>query len=136
VRLEHIGSTAVPGLAAKPVIDVLLVVDRPEREQTYVPALEQAGYILRVREPGRNQHRRLRTPSRDVQLYVLPPTSPQVGRYLVLRDLLRADPSARRCYADTKRALAPRDWPTMNHYADAKTVVTETLIAQAMTTPG
>jgi len=131
VRIEHIGSTAVPGMAAKPIIDVLLVVDQPEREDSYVPALERAGYVLRVREPSFDQHRMLRSPQRDMHLHVFPPTSGQVGRYLGLRDLLRSDPDARRRYADTKRRLARQDWPTMNHYADAKTSIVEDLIAQA-----
>ena len=131
LRIEHIGSTSVPGLAAKPIIDVLLVVDQPGREDTYVPALEGAGYVLRVREPSFDQHRMLRSPGRDMHLHVFPPTSPEVGRYLVLRDLLRSDPDARQLYADTTRDLALRDWPTMNHYADAKTKVIEHLLAQA-----
>ena len=128
LRVEHIGSTAVPGLPAKPIIDMLLVVDRPECEEAYLPALERAGYVLRVREPGFDQHRMLRTPARDVHLHVFPPESREIGRYLVLRDLLRADPAARRRYADIKRRLAQQDWPTMNHYADAKSDVIEELI--------
>jgi len=134
LRVEHIGSTSVPGLPAKPIIDVLLVVERPDDEDSYLPALERAGYVLRVREPSFDQHRMLRTPERDMHLHVFPPTSPEVQRYLALRDLLRRDAAARRLYADTKRRLAQQDWPTMNHYADAKSSVIEQLIAQASRT--
>lgn len=135
LRIEHIGSTAVPGLPAKPIIDVLLVIDRPERENTYLPALEQAGYLLRVREPGFDQHHMLRNPERDMHLHVFPPASPEIERYIMLRDLLRRDAAARRLYADTKRRLGHQDWPTMDRYADAKTDVIEELIAQASREP-
>ena len=66
-RIEHIGSTAVPELAAKPVVDVMLSVDDPEDESLYLSAMERAGYVLRVREPG---HRMFRTPGRDVHVHV------------------------------------------------------------------
>jgi len=135
LRIEHIGSTFVPSLAAKPVIDVLLVIDHPECEDNYVPALEHAGYVLRVREPSFDQHRMLRSPSMDMHLHVFPSTSPEVDRYLVLRDLLRSDAAARQLYADTKRRLAQSDWPTMDHYADAKTDVIEHLLAKALYNP-
>lgn len=131
LRIEHIGSTSVPGLAAKAIIDVLVVVDHPEREDTYVPALEQAGYVLRVREPSFDEHRMLRSPNLDMHLHVFPPTSREVDRHLVLRDLLRSDPAARQLYADTKRRLADSDWPTVDHYVDAKRNVIEHLLAQA-----
>ena len=72
LRVEHIGSTSVPGLAAKPVVDVLLVVRDAADEGTYLPALEQAGFVLRVREPAFDEHRMLRTPARDVHLHVFP----------------------------------------------------------------
>ena len=130
-RIEHIGSTSVPDMPAKPIIDVLVVLDSPEHEAGYVPALEQAGYVLRIREPSFDQHRMLRTPERDMHLHVFPPTSPKVERYLLLRDLLRREPAARRLYADTKRRLARQDWPTTDHYADAKTEVIEGLIERA-----
>ena len=130
-RVEHIGSTAVPGLAAKPLIDVLLVVDDPADEASYLPALEAAGYELRIREPEFYQHRMLRTPARDVHVHVFAADSPEVERYLLLRDRLRRDQADRELYAATKRRLAARDWPTMQHYADAKSAVIEAIIARA-----
>ena len=75
LRVEHIGSTSVPGLAAKPVVDVLLVVEDPDDEPGWLPALEQAGFVLRVREPAFDGHRMLRTPAWDVHLHVFPPWS-------------------------------------------------------------
>jgi GrpB-like predicted nucleotidyltransferase (UPF0157 family) len=129
--LEHIGSTAVPGLAAKPVVDILLVVDDPSDEAAYVPALAAAGYELRIREPAWFEHRMLRTPARDVHLHVLPAGCPEIERYLLLRDRLRSDASERELYAATKRRLAAQEWPTVQHYAEAKSEVVETIIARA-----
>ncbi|HEY1480982.1 MAG TPA: GrpB family protein [Gaiellales bacterium] len=116
-RIEHIGSTAVPGLAAKPIIDVLVEVDDPDAEGTYGPALEAAGLELRVREPG---HRMFRTPERDVHVHVWPSGSREAAAYLELRNHLRAHPGDRQRYAQVKRALAGREWRDMNYYAEAK----------------
>ena len=131
LHVEHIGSTSVPGLAAKPIIDVLLVVDDSADEVSYLPALEAAGYQLRIREPAFHEHRMLRTPARDMHLHVLSAGSPEIERYLLLRDRLRSDASDRALYDQTKRELAARSWPTMQHYADAKGAVVEEIIARA-----
>jgi GrpB-like predicted nucleotidyltransferase (UPF0157 family) len=130
-RIEHIGSTAVPGLAAKPIIDILLVVDDPADEASYLPDLEAAGYQLRLREADFDEHRMLRTPTRDVHIHVFPAWSPEIDRYLALREHLIADPPARAAYEARKRELADRQWPTMDHYARAKGAVIEALIAEA-----
>jgi len=129
--LEHIGSTSVPGLAAKPVIDILLAVADPADEQTYVPALERAGYRLVIREPGWHQHRVLRGADPGVNLHVHPPGSPEIPRNLRFRDRLRADPADRELYERTKRRLAGRDWTYMQQYADAKTEVVEAILRRA-----
>lgn len=120
--VEHVGSTSVPGLAAKPVIDVQLVVPSLEREREWLPALEAAGYVLRVREPG---HRMVKAvpPLDDANVHLYGPGDPEPARVLRFRDLLRADPAARQRYEDVKRSLAGRVWPDMNHYATAKTAV-------------
>ena len=128
--LEHIGSTSVPGLAAKPVIDILLAVADPADEQTYVPALERAGYRLVIREPGWHQHRVLRGTDPSVNLHVHPPGSPEIPRNLRFRDRLRAD-GDRELYERTKRSLAGRDWTYMQQYADAKTEVVEAILSRA-----
>jgi GrpB-like predicted nucleotidyltransferase (UPF0157 family) len=129
LRIEHIGSTAVPGLAAKPIIDILIVVADSADETSYLPRLEAAGYELRVREPGFHQHRMLRTPARDVHVHVWSPNAPEVTRQLTFRDRLRANADDRKRYQDTKRRLAALAWPDMNAYADAKTAVIEAILA-------
>jgi GrpB-like predicted nucleotidyltransferase (UPF0157 family) len=116
--VEHIGSTAVPGLAAKDVVDILVGVDDPDDEAGYLADLLAAGYQLRVREPG---HRALReTTGRRVNVHCYAPDDDEVAKYRLLRGHLRRNPGARREYEATKRALAGREWPDMNHYAEAK----------------
>lgn len=117
VRVEHVGSTAVPGLVAKPIVDMQVSVADVEAEDTYVPALERSGYVLRVRERG---HRMLRTPARGVHVHVCPVGSAWERRHLLFRDRLRADTDDRWAYGALKRQLAAQDWETMNHYAAAK----------------
>ncbi|MDP9397397.1 MAG: GrpB family protein [Actinomycetota bacterium] len=126
--VEHIGSTSVPGLAAKPIIDMLLTVDDVTDEAAYVPPLESVGFVLRVREP---EHRMLRTPARDVHLHVYEPDRVEVRNYLDLRDWLRVDPADRELYAATKRRLAQQQWTDMNAYADAKTDVVLEILGRA-----
>ena len=128
VRIEHIGSTAVPGLAAKSIIDLLVTVEDPEDETVTVPALTAAGYELRVREPG---HRMFRTPRRDVHVHVWADTDVEVTRYLRFRDRLRRSAEDRRAYEQLKRELARRDWSDMNHYAAAKGPLIEDILSRA-----
>ena len=131
LAVEHIGSTAVPGLAAKPIVDILLVVEDSADEPSYLSALEGAGYVLRVREPDFDEHRMFRTPAKDVHVHVFSAGSPEIERYLLLRERLREDKGDRELYARTKSDLASRDWPSMQHYAEAKTEVIEGIIARA-----
>jgi GrpB-like predicted nucleotidyltransferase (UPF0157 family) len=131
LRIEHIGSTSVPGLAAKPIIDILAVVPSSADEPTYVPQLESAGYCLRVREPSFFEHRVLRTPTLDVHIHVFSPGAPEIGRVLTLRDRLRSHPPDRDRYEALKRRLATRSWPDMNAYAAAKTEMIESILAAA-----
>jgi GrpB-like predicted nucleotidyltransferase (UPF0157 family) len=135
VRLEHIGSTSVPGLAAKPIIDILLVVPDSGDEPAYVPDLEAAGYVLVIREPERQQHRVLKGPDTNVNLHVHSPGSPEIERHLLFRDRLRSDPADRDHYQRVKRELARRDWRYAQQYADAKTEVVEEIIARAFEHP-
>lgn len=120
VQVEHIGSTSVPGLAAKPIIDVLVTVEDITAEEDYLEQLVAAGYPLRVREPG---HRLVRTPERDVHVHVLQVGDQAATDYLLFRDRLRSSPEDRELYECTKRALVERDWASMDAYADAKTEV-------------
>jgi GrpB-like predicted nucleotidyltransferase (UPF0157 family) len=104
--LDHVGSTAVPGLPAKPIIDVDLVVADPAVEAAYVPALEAAGFELRVREPWWWEHRLLRHTDPRCNLHVFGPESPEPIRNRVFRDWLRAHPDDLALYRDTKLAAA------------------------------
>ena len=128
VRIEHVGSTSVPGLAAKPIIDIDLVVADSADEAAYLPALEAAGYRLVIREPDWYEHRCLKGPDTNVNLHVYSAGCPEVERNLAFRDRLRADAADRDLYARTKRELAGRQWTYVQQYADAKTeVITEIL---------
>ena len=131
LRMEHIGSTSVPGLAAKPIIDILVVVENSGDEGYYLPALEAAGYVLRVREPDFHEHRMLRTPARDVHIHVFSAGSTEIERYLTFRDRLRCNAVDRQRYETKKRALATQSWSDMDAYANAKTEVIEGIIAAA-----
>jgi GrpB-like predicted nucleotidyltransferase (UPF0157 family) len=128
LRIEHIGSTAVPGLAAKPIVDVLVTVADPDDEAAFGPALVEAGYSLRVREPG---HRMFRTAKRDVHVHVWSDGDPEVSRYVAFRDRLRASAEDRAAYEQLKRDLAARDWEDMNHYADAKSELIAEILGRA-----
>ena len=129
LRIEHVGSTSVQGLAAKPIIDILVVVQDSADESTYLPRLEAAGYALRVREPDWNEHRMFRTPEKDVHIHIYSAGCPEIERNLIFRDRLRRNIDDRSRYERTKRELAAREWSDMNAYADAKTEVIESIIA-------
>jgi GrpB-like predicted nucleotidyltransferase (UPF0157 family) len=134
LAIEHVGSTAVPGLASKPIVDICLVVGDSSDEPVYVPALEVAAYELRVREPDWHEHRMLRSPERDVHVHVFSAGSPEVDRMVAFRDWLRSHADDRVLYESTKKALALQDWPTMQHYADAKNGVVDEIMLRAATT--
>jgi GrpB-like predicted nucleotidyltransferase (UPF0157 family) len=127
--IEHIGSTSVPGLAAKPIIDILVVVQDSADESVYLSQLEAAGYVLRVREPEWNEHRMFRTPARDVHVHIYSSGCHEIQRNLIFRDRLRQNVADRLRYEQVKRQLAAQDWPDMNAYADAKTEVIESIIS-------
>jgi GrpB-like predicted nucleotidyltransferase (UPF0157 family) len=134
--LEHTGSTSVPGLPAKPVLDILLLVADPADEAAYVPDLERAGYLLHLREPGWHEHRLLRGTDPAVNLHVFAAGSPEAERMLLFRDRLRSDPEELERYALAKRALASRTWAVVQDYADAKSEVVEGIIARARASRG
>jgi GrpB-like predicted nucleotidyltransferase (UPF0157 family) len=131
VELEHVGSTSVPGLAAKPIVDIVLLVPSSADEAAYVPQLEAAGYQLRIREPGWHEHRVLITPDKGVNLHVFSPGSPEFDRLVGFRDWLVRHDDDRALYERTKRALAAREWRHVQHYADAKTAVVDEITARA-----
>jgi GrpB-like predicted nucleotidyltransferase (UPF0157 family) len=136
LRVEHIGSTSVDGLAAKPIIDILVVVADPAREDLYLPGMLSAGYELRVREPEFEEHRMFRTPERDVHVHFFPANSGEIERYLQFRDFVRAHAETRDQYAALKRELSKMDWTDMNEYANAKTDFIEGVIRRARNIAG
>ncbi|CAM3845543.1 GrpB family protein [Isoptericola cucumis] len=104
--VEHVGSTAVPGLPAKPVVDVDLTVADPDDEEGYVPALVRAGFVLRVREPWWYGHRLFGGTDVRTNLHVFGPDSAETMRHRIFRDWLRAHPADRDLYRDAKLAAA------------------------------
>lgn len=128
VLVEHIGSTSVPGLAAKPIVDVVVAVEDITAEEDHLEPLRAAGYVLRVREPG---HRLVRTPARDVHVHLYERDDPAVDEYLLLRDRLRTHADERELYERTKRDLLARRWDDTNAYADAKSEVIAAIKARA-----
>ncbi len=140
LRIEHIGSTAVPGLIAKPIVDILLVVADCADEPAYLPDLAAAGYHLRIREPdpaggevfhGVEPHRVFKGPEIDLNLHVYSAGSGEIDRLLLMRDRLRAEPSERERYARVKTELAANHWETVQAYADAKDSVIAEIVARA-----
>src|SRR3954470_12649879 len=131
VQIEHTGSTSVPGLAAKPIVDIVLVVPDSADEPAYGPALEPAGYVLRIREPDWFEHRVLKGTDPTVNLHVFSPGCPEVERMVRFRDHLRRNANDRNLYERTKRGLAQRDWKYVQHYADAKSDVVAEILERA-----
>ncbi|MGZ4298599.1 MAG: GrpB family protein [Solirubrobacteraceae bacterium] len=130
-RIEHVGSTAVPDLPAKPIIDIVLEVPDAADEDAYVPELATLGYVLRIREPVWFEHRLLRGHRPRVNLHVFGAGCPETDRMVRFRDWLRANPADRDVYAAAKRELAAREWTYLQQYADTKTDVIAAIVARA-----
>lgn len=136
LSIEHVGSTSVPGLPAKPIIDILLVVP-DSTDESYVPLLEAQGYVLRIREPEWLEHRLVRRrgePPHDVNVHVFSAAhaEKEIARMLSFRDWLRTHPDDRDHYAATKRELSTKEWRYVQDYADAKTEVVEEILTKAL----
>ena len=130
VALEHVGSTSVPGLVAKPVIDLVLCVADSSNEGDYLPRLEARGYRLRIREPDWFEHRLLNSPRIDANLHVFSTGCAEVHRMISFRDWLRAHPDDRALYQRAKQRLAKRTWQYTQHYADAKSNVIQEILGR------
>ena len=128
MRVDHIGSTSIPGIAAKPIIDIDLSVKDVDDEEDYLPALTAAGYRLRVREPG---HRMVRTANLGVHVHCCTTGGGWERGHLLFRDWLRYDHADRVAYAELKKELAHQDWPDMNAYAEAKSALIKEITARA-----
>ena len=135
VRIAHAGSTSVPGLPAKPIIDIALEVPDSADEPAYVPDMEAAGYVLRLREPEWFEHRLFKGPDTNVNLHVFTAGTEEFDRMIRFRDHLRRNDADRELYLRTKRELAAREWTYVQQYADAKTAVIQEILARALASP-
>jgi GrpB-like predicted nucleotidyltransferase (UPF0157 family) len=135
LEVHHVGSTSVPGLAAKPLIDISMVVPDTTAEEAYVPPLEAIGYELRVREPDWYEHRLLRGFDPPVNLHVFSPNCEEVERGVRFRDWLGTHDDDRDLYERTKRELAAKEWKYVQNYADAKSAVIQEILARALADP-
>ena len=133
VRLEHTGSTSVPGLAAKPIIDITMTVADVDDEAAWVPDLEAAGYrvVIREQEPDWYDHRVLKGPDTNVNLHVFSAGCVELDRMVGFRDWLRTHDDDRDLYLATKRDLVIRDWTYVQEYADEKGAVVGEIAARA-----
>jgi GrpB-like predicted nucleotidyltransferase (UPF0157 family) len=133
LRIEHTGSTSVPGLAAKPVIDITMIVADVNDEPAYASDLEAAGYVIRIREqePEWYDHRVFKGPDTNINLHVFSDGCVELERMLGFRDWLRTHVDDRALYERTKRELIAREWKYVQNYADAKTEVVEAIVARA-----
>lgn len=132
LRIEHVGSTSVPGLAAKPLIDIVLVVADTTDEEAYVPPLEGAGYVLRIREPDWFAHRLFKGPDTNVNVHTFSEGCEEVDRMIGFRDWLRTHDDDRDLYLAAKRELAQREWKYVQNYADAKSAVVREILVRAL----
>ena len=128
VRVDHVGSTSVPGLPAKPIVDVDVVVPDPDDEKGYVPALEAAGLVLAVREPWWQGHRLFRYAAPRANVHVFGPEAAEPVRHRIFRDWLRTHPDDRDLYADAKRAAAVAGGHVMEYNARKQAVLREILV--------
>jgi GrpB-like predicted nucleotidyltransferase (UPF0157 family) len=131
VDVQHIGSTAVPGLPAKPILDIQLLVEDSADEAAYADDLIAVGYTLRIREPDWEEHRVFKGNDPDVNLHIFSRGSRQAQRLLLFRDWLRAHDDDRDLYAETKIALARQTWQYVQNYADSKNEVIDDILARA-----
>jgi GrpB-like predicted nucleotidyltransferase (UPF0157 family) len=120
LAVEHVGSTSVPGLAAKPVIDVDLTVADAADEASYLRPLEAAGFVLVIREPEWEEHRALTWDVIRTNLHVFPAGSVEPQRHIAFRDWLRSHPDDLRAYAELKSRLAERGFTDVMLYNNAK----------------
>jgi GrpB-like predicted nucleotidyltransferase (UPF0157 family) len=129
--LEHCGSTSVAGLSAKPVIDIVMAVPDSSDEAAYVPEMEAAGYVLRIREPDWFQHRLFRGPDTTINLHTFSEGSSEIDKMLQFRDWLRTHDDERDLYQRAKLELAERTWEFTQQYADSKSEVVHAILERA-----
>jgi GrpB-like predicted nucleotidyltransferase (UPF0157 family) len=132
-RIAHTGSTSIAGLAAKPIIDITMLVADVRDEDAYARDLEAAGYVLRIREqePDWYDHRVFKGPDTNVNLHVFSDGCIEWARMVGFRDWLRSHDDDRALYERTKRDLLTREWQFVQDYADAKSSVVEEIMGRA-----
>ena len=131
LSVEHVGSTSVPDLPAKPVIDIVLVVADSAAENEYTQALESAGYRLCIREPEWYQHRMFKGREDRLNLHVFSAGCPEIDRMVTFRNWLRISKADRELYAHVKQCLAQQHWVYTDDYANAKTEVIKEILSRA-----
>ncbi len=132
IRIEHVGSTSVEELSAKPIIDVVLEVPDSADEPAYVPALEAIGYVLRIREPGWFGHRLLKSPNVDGNIHVFSAGCTETEHMVAFQDWLRTNEADRKFCEKTKQQLASKIWKHVQNYADAKTAAIDEIMNRAL----
>ena len=123
ISIEHVGPTSVPGLSAKPIIDIVLEVPDSSNEESYVPQLESKKFKLKIREPNWWEHRMLKNKTNSINLHIFTCDCPEVLKMIKFRDHLRSNISSLKLYQSKKQQLASRTWKYTQNYADAKTEV-------------
>ena len=132
VKLEHVGSTSIIGMPAKPIIDMVLEVEDATQEELYVQPLEAIGYTLRIREPDWFEHRLLKSSRIAGNLHVFSHGCSESQRMIVFRDWLNSHPDDFQRYKKTKQALAQKIWQYTQEYADAKSEVVMAILTRAL----
>jgi GrpB-like predicted nucleotidyltransferase (UPF0157 family) len=131
MRVDHVGSTAVPGLAAKPIIDIQVSVADLEDEDAYTPGLASLGWPLRAREAEQRFFCEPGGVTRATHVHVCAATSEWERRHLLFRDYLRAHPDRARSYGELKLALAARYRHDRIAYTEAKGPFIDETMARA-----
>jgi len=133
--VEHIGSTSVPGLAAKPIIDIMVGLADFTQADTLVLRVHSLGYEyvsqFEVEMPFRRYFRKDNEGVRTHQIHMVALNGEFWHRHLAFRDYLKAHPNVAAEYATLKRKLAEQDWQDVNDYANAKTEFIQSIEAQA-----
>lgn len=122
VAVHHVGSTSVPGLAAKPTIDVLVEVRKIEKVDDFDGAMAEKGYEAwgEYGIPGRRFFVKNRGPVRTHNVHVFEAGNPEVERHLAFRDYLISHPETARAYGSLKKTLAEKFPTNMEAYMDGK----------------
>jgi GrpB-like predicted nucleotidyltransferase (UPF0157 family) len=132
LSIEHVGSTSVPGLAAKPVIDIHVSVDDSAADALYASALEATGYRLVAREPDWFEHRLFRGVQPEANVHIFSAGCPELQRCRLFRDWLRLNAEDRGRYSEAKRRLAMQSWDSVDQYAEAKAGIIEEILGRAL----